>query len=105
MKSQAIKRQRWQFHFYNQWNAIIFRDANWYDFTVFEVSVENSSYMGSCELNLGLLGLNFTGIFRYNYDMVDELDRRVEIIERLQDEHPGAKIEDPLNVLGKLDES
>ena len=72
--------RRFYVDFYSQWGG----GGNWYDFTLIDISGEYSPYKGSCELELGLLGLCFT--FTYVYDqtftkkmkaMVDEIKKEI----------------------------
>lgn len=105
MKSRPVKRQHWQFDVHNQWPGLFRKDLNWYDFTFIHFDVEYTPYEGSCSTTIALLGLQLAITYRYNFDFIDEMDLRSELIARLEDEHPGMEIKDPLGQLDKLKQS
>lgn len=103
MNTQEIKAQKWQVDFYNQWKDL-FGKSNWYDFTLLHVGGEYAHYSDSIEVCVGLLGFNVTITYRRSLDFVEGLGSlKDEIIARLEDEHPGIEIKDPMNVLDQLE--
>ena len=103
MRSREVPSTRFNLAFYSQWKDLLGKN-NWYDFTVFNLSGEYSPYAGSAEFNIGVLGLNWTLTYTYDFGPLDEMvSLKDKVLAELEAEHPGTEVIDPFNVLDELD--
>jgi hypothetical protein len=105
LKDVAIERKRWQINFSNQWKALFSKNKfNWYDFTIINISGEYTTYANSFEVNLGILGFNIYIVYRRDFEFIDELDARAQIIDMFGKLHPDMEVKDPFGLLDELEE-
>lgn len=90
--------------FYQQWSSFLHPlSGNWLDFTVIKLQGEYARYSGRWELEIGIVGLQWTFTYVFDQSFNEEMSDLKSRIEADLKGRTGAKeIVDPFGALDKL---
>lgn len=98
------KGKRFFVQFYEQWSSFLKAGRqNWLDFTVIKLQGEYAAYSGRWELEVGILGLQWTFTYVFDESFNDEMsDLKSRIETDLKGRTGATEVVDPTGALDKL---